>query len=130
MGSLVLVGSPETIQKRGSRRSGTHFLQADFWLASPSALGRRSILARVCQLPAEANSNAESTAALRNLILLGLSHHSAAVPGDLLFFLCRRNFNLVCSEAEKFEAVCNCGTDVVAVFSDPAGEHKKVHTAE
>src|SRR5713226_2100237 len=62
--------------------------------------------------------------------LLGLSHHSAAVPGDLLFFLCWDNFNLVCSEAEKFEAVCSCGTNVIAVLSDAASVYEKVHIAK
>lgn len=49
---------------------------------------------------------------------------------DLLFFLIGDTFDLVCREAEKFEAVRNCGTHIIAVFSDPAGEHQNVHAPE
>ena len=61
---------------------------------------------------------------------MGVPYHSPAVPRDLSFFLCGDNLDLVCSEAEKFETVCNRGTNIIAIFSDPTGEHEKVYTAE
>lgn len=67
---------------------------------------------------------------VRSLLLSGLPHHSPAVARDLLFFLCGDDLNFVCSEAEKFEAACNRGTNIVAVLSDPAREYEKVDAAE
>src|SRR5271163_50224 len=66
----------------------------------------------------------------RKLLLQGLPYQSPAVTRNLLFFLCGDTLDLVGSEAEKFEAVCNCGTNIIAVFSDPAGEQQNVHAAE
>ena len=59
-----------------------------------------------------------------------LHHHCSTVARDLLFFLCGDNPNLVCWKAEKFEAGGSCGPNVIAVLSDAAGKHEKVHTAE
>ena len=59
---------------------------------------------------------------------LALCDHHATTPCDLLFFLSRDNLNLVCSEAEKFEAVRSCGTNATAVLSYAAGEDEKIHT--
>ena len=61
---------------------------------------------------------------------LVLCDHHATAPRDLLFFLSRDNLNLVCSEAEKFEAVRSCGTNTPAVLSYAAGEDEKIHTTE
>ena len=80
--------------------------------------------------PGGVNSRDESTAWRPNLLLWASPYHSPAVPRDLSFFLCGDNLDLVCSEAEKFETVCNRGTNIIAIFSDPTGEHEKVYTAE
>src|ERR1700682_4984339 len=56
--------------------------------------------------------------------------HHATAACDLLFFLCGDNLDLFYSEAEKFEAARRCRPNAIAVLSDAAGEHEKVHTAE
>lgn len=82
------------------------------------------------QVQASGDALGQNTKGHRGLLLSGLPHHSPAVARDLLLFFCGDNLDFVCSEAEKFEAVCNRGTNVTAVFSDPTGEDEKVHPTE
>ena len=82
------------------------------------------------QVQASGDALGQNTKGHRGLLLSGLPHHSPAVARDLLLFFCGDNLDFVCSEAEKFEAVCNRGTNVIAVFSDPTGEDEKVHPTE
>jgi len=49
---------------------------------------------------------------------------------DLFFFLGGDNLNPVGGEAEKFKAVGSCGTNVIAVLPDAAGENQAIHTAQ
>ena len=49
---------------------------------------------------------------------------------DLLFFLCGDDLDLVRGEADRFEAICSRGTNVLAVLSNAASENKQVHSAE
>lgn len=62
--------------------------------------------------------------------LASLDHHSAAVTGDLQFFLCRDNLNLVCGKTKELETVSCYGSNVIAVLSDATGEDEQVDTTE
>lgn len=118
-------GDPGTIAKvtgRATRELGAGPERAEAGLHRGIALAGN--------LRGGVNSDDVSTAGQRSLLLSGLPYHSPAVARDLSFFLYGDDLNLVCSEAEKFEAVCNRGPNVITVFSDPTGEHEKVHASE
>src|SRR5580693_2383090 len=59
-----------------------------------------------------------------------LADYGSTMTRNLQVFLRRDNLNLVRREAESFEAIQNFCPNVIAVFSDTAGENQKVHTAE
>jgi hypothetical protein len=87
------------------------------------AIGGLLYLARTIRIESFPGCRLEASSA-------SLGHHSATVARDLQFFLCGHNLNLVCSEAQEFEAAGGYGSYVMAVLSDSAGEDEKVDAFE